>query len=154
MLTRYLQAFGPAAKRDVAAWAGAPQRAFPWERVETVTYRDETGRELLDLPGAPLPPEDTKLPPRFLGNWDQPLLAYADRDRIIPPEVQPLKLTLSGDTTLTVEGRVVASWTMDGPRLTITPHVDFPREGVEEEALRTARFCAPEHDRHEVAWAP
>ena len=67
--------------------------------------------------------------------------------------MQPLKLTLSGDTTLTVDGRVVASWTIDGPRLTITPHVDFPRAGVEEEALRTARFCAPEHDRHEVAWA-
>ena len=96
----------------------SPQRDFPWERVQTVSYRDETGRELLDLPGRPLPPADTKLPPRFLGNWDQPLLAYADRDRIIPPEVQPLKLTLSGDTTLTVDGRVVASWTMDGPKLT------------------------------------
>ena len=153
VLTRYLTAFGPAAKRDAAAWAGVAQRDFPWQRVETVSYRDEQGRELLDLPGQPLPPADTKLPPRFLGNWDQPLLAYADRDRIIPPEVQPLKLTLSGDTTLTVDGRVVASWTIDGPRLTITPHVDFPRDGVEEEALRTARFCAPEHDRHEVAWA-
>ena len=152
VLSRYLEAFGPAAKRDAAAWAGVAQRDFPWHRVATVSFRDEQGRELLDLPGRPLPPADTPLPPRFLGNWDQPLLAYADRDRIIPPEVQPLKLTLSGDTTLTVDGRVVASWAIDGPRLTITPHTDFPRDGVEEEALRTARFCAPEHDRHEVAW--
>jgi hypothetical protein len=153
VLRRYLAAFGPAAKRDVAAWAGVAQRDFPWERVETVSYRDEQGRELLDLPGLPLPPPDTHLPPRFLGNWDQPLLAYADRERIIPPEVAPLKLTLSGDTVLTVAGRVVASWAMDGPRLTIVPHTDFPRAGIEDEALRTARFCAPEHDRHEVAWA-
>ncbi len=32
-----------------------------------------------------------------------------DRHRIIPPEVQPLKLTLSGDATVTVDGRVAAS---------------------------------------------
>ena len=96
VLTRYLEAFGPAAKRDAAAWAGVAQRDFPWHRLPTVSYEDEKGLELLDLSGHPLPPAKTHLPPRFLGNWDQPLLAYADRDRIIPPEVQPLKLTLSG----------------------------------------------------------
>ena len=153
VLTRYLEAFGPASRKDVAAWAGVAQRDFPWHRVHMVSYRDETGRELLDLPGRPLPPASTELPPRFLSNWDQPLLAYADRDRIIPPELQPLKLTLSGATTLTVAGRVVASWTMEDGRLTISPHTDFPRAGVEAEALRTARFCAPDAPKHEVAWA-
>jgi hypothetical protein len=83
----------------------------------------------------------------------QPLLAYADRDRIIPPEVQPLKLTLSGACTVTFDGRVAASWAMDGPKLTITPHTDFPRAKVAEEALRTARFCAPEAAKHEVNWS-
>jgi hypothetical protein len=122
--------------------------------VATVSYRDEHGTELFDLPGHPLPPGDTRPPPRFLGSWDQPLLAYADRERIIPPEVAPLKLTLSGDTTLTVGGRVAASWSMDGPRLTITPHTDFARsDEIRDEALRTARFCAPGHERHEVAYA-
>ena len=153
MLTRYLEAFGPAAKRDAAAWAGVAQRDFPWHKVRTVSYRDEQGDELLDLPNAPLPPADTKLPPRFLAHWDQPLLAYAARDRIIPPELLPLKLTLSGDCTVTVDGRVAASWTMEGPKLTITPHTDFPRAAVQEEALRTARFCAPDDTKHEVAWA-
>lgn len=154
VLTRYLAAFGPASKRDAAAWAGVAQRDFPWHRVETVSYRDEHGVELLDLPGRPLPPKDTKLPPRFLGHWDQPLLAYADRDRIIPPELKPLQLTLSGDTTLTIDGRVAASWKMDGPKLIIQPHTDFPRtDELLEEARRTARFCAPEHDRHEIAWS-
>jgi len=153
VLTRYLEAFGPASKRDAAAWAGVAQRDFPWHRVQTVSYRDENGVELLDLPGRPLPPPDTKLPPRLLANWDQPLLAYADRDRIIPPEVQPLRLTLSGDCTLTVGGRVAASWAIDGPKLTITPHTDFDHAAVRDEALRTARFCAPEHTRHEVAFA-
>ena len=44
---------------------------------------------------------------------------------------------------MTVDGRVAASWAMDGPKLTITPHTDFRRDAVDEEALRTARFCAP-----------
>jgi hypothetical protein len=142
VLARYLEAFGPASRKDVADWAGVAQREFPWEKVETVAYRDEKGRELIDLPGRPIPPADTDLPPRFLGNWDQPLLAYADRDRIIPPEVQPLKLTLSGDCTVTVDGRVAASWRMDGPKLVITPHTDFDHDRVRDEARRTARFCA------------
>ena len=115
VLERYLDAFGPASRRDVAAWAGVAQLDFAaaWERLETVTYRDEKGVELLDLPGAPLPPADTPLPPRLLAHWDQPLLAYADRERIMAPEIQALQLTLSGDPTVTVDGRVAASWAME-----------------------------------------
>jgi hypothetical protein len=143
MLKRYLAAFGPAQKRDLAAWAGAAQRDFDFDALDLVRHRDEAGRELLDLRGGEILPGETPLPPRFLGNWDQPLLAYKDRDRIIPPEVQPLQLTLSGDQTLTVDGRVAASWRVDEGRMTITPHTDFPHHGVREEALRTAAFCAP-----------
>jgi hypothetical protein len=141
VLTRYLHAVGPASRKDVADWAGVAQREFPWDAVETVAYGDEKGRELIDLPGLPLPAAATRLPPRFLGHWDQPLLAYADRDRIIPPEVQPLKLTLSGDCTVLVDGRVAASWRMDGPKLIIKPHTDFDHAEVLEEARRTASFC-------------
>ena len=149
MLTRYLTAFGPASRNDVADWAGVAQRDFPWHKVHTVAYRDEHGRELIDLPDQPLPPPTTHLPPRFLAHWDQPLLAYADRDRIIPPEVQPLKLTLSGDCTVTVDGRVAACWRMDGPKLLITPHTDFDHDAIREEALRTARFCGGNEWRFE-----
>ena len=115
VLERYLGAFGPASKRDVAAWAGAAQRDFAeaWERLETVSYRDENGTELLDLPGRPLPPARTRLPVRFLARWDQVVLAYADRDRIIPSELAPLKLGLSGDQTMTVDGRIAASWRLE-----------------------------------------
>ena len=160
VLERYLAAFGPASRRDVAAWSGTTQRDFAaaFERVETVSYRDESGTELLDLQGQPLPPASTPLPVRFLGRWEQALLAYADRERIIPPAVAPLKLTLSGDQTVTVDGRVAASWSLDRGRravkLTVTPHVEISRAAraaIREEALRTARFCAPDAGGHEVA---
>ena len=42
VLERYLAAFGPASRRDAAAWAGVAQRDFAaaWERLETVEYGD------------------------------------------------------------------------------------------------------------------
>jgi hypothetical protein len=159
VLERYLGAFGPASRRDVAAWSGVAQRDFAtaWERLETVAYRDDHGTVLRDLPGAPLPPGDTPLPPRFLAHWDQPLLAYADRERIVPAALKPLGLTLSGDPTVTVDGRVAASWRYeregDAVRLTVTPHVELAgaaREAIREEALRTARFCEPDARTHSL----
>jgi hypothetical protein len=148
VLRRYLAAFGPASRADIAGWAGVAQKDFDF--AGTVSHRGEDGTVLLDLPGAELPPVDTALPPRFLGSWDQPLLAYRNRDRIIPPELVPLQLTLSGAQTVTVDGRVAASWTMDEGRMTITRHTDFDLRAVEEEALRTARFYAPGARCHEV----
>jgi hypothetical protein len=160
VLSRYLAAFGPAGRRDPAAWAGVAQRDFAeaWTRLETVSFRDEHGTELLDLPNQPLPPASTPLPVRLLANWDQPLLAYADRERIVPLELQPLKLTLSGDPTVTVDGRVAASWQLrreaDAVQLTVTPHVELRRSGraeIRAEAMRTARFCEPDARSFDVA---
>jgi hypothetical protein len=159
VLERYLRAFGPASKRDVAAWAGVAQRDFAeaWERLPTVSYRDEKDVELLDLPDQPLPPASTKLPVRFLARWDQVLLAYADRERIIPPELNELRLTLSGDQTVTVDGRVAASWKLERAarrvKVVIQPHVEIRKSALPQiraEAKRTARFVEPEAETVEV----
>ncbi len=159
VLERYLGAFGPASKRDVAAWAGVAQRDFAtaWERLDTVTYRDERGVDLFDLPDQPLPPASTKLPVRFLSRWDQVLLAYANRARIIPPELAPLRLTLSGDQTVTVDGRVAASWTLERAtrrvKVVIEPHVEIRKSALSQvraEATRTASFAEPEAEQIEV----
>jgi hypothetical protein len=144
----------------MAAWAGATQRDFAdaLPRVTTIPYLDEKGTELFDLPRRPLPPASTPLPVRLLARWDQPLLAYADRERIIPPEVEPLKLTLSGDQTITVGGRVAASWQLevagDRGNLVVTPHTEVPRSalpGIREEARRTAAIVAPQVEKVSVA---
>ena len=114
--------------------------------------------ELFDLRDAPLPPAGTRLPVRFLSRWEQPLLAYADRDRIIPAALQPLRLTLSGNQTLTVDGRVAASWKLERSarvtRVRVIPHRDIPRRAhaqIRAEGKRTARFCVPEVVKVEVA---
>jgi hypothetical protein len=160
VLSRYLAAFGPASKRDVAAWAGVAQRDFAeaWERLDTVSYRDEKDAQLFDLPGQPLPAGRTRLPVRFLARWDQVLLAYADRDRIVPPELIPLKLALSGDQTVTVEGRVAGSWKLERAtgrvKVVIEPHIELRRSAhaaIRAEAKRTARFAEPEAESIEVA---
>jgi hypothetical protein len=159
VLGRYLAAYGPASRRDVAAWAGVAQADFAeaWERVPTVSYRDHDGVELLDLPDQPLPPARTRPPVRLLPRWDQTLLAYADRERIIPTELLPLKLTLSGDQTVTVDGRVAASWKLErakrAVKVVVQPHLDIRRSAlaqIRSEAKRTARFVEPEATGVEV----
>jgi len=159
VLERYLAAFGPASKRDAAAWAGVAQRDFAaaWERLPTVAYRDESGVELLDLPDQPLPPASTRLPVRLLARWDQALLAYDDRERIIPSELGPRKITLSGDQAVTVDGRVAAIWKLQrrarGATVEVEPLLEIPsraRSAIRSEAKRTARFMEPEARELEV----
>ena len=94
---------------------------------------------------------------RFLARWDQVVLAYADRDRIIPPELAPLKLGLSGDQTMTVDGRIAASWRLERAthrvKVVVEPHVEIRRSAqaqIRAEAKRTARFAEPEAESVEV----
>ena len=125
-----------------------------------MAYEAERGPELHDLPGAPLPPASTPLPVRFLSRWEQVLLAYDDRSRVLPDELLDLRLTLSGDQTVLVGGRVAASWKLERTtrraRVVVEPHAAIPRSAraqLREEARRTAAFCHPDATAFELSLA-
>ncbi|MEU2788942.1 winged helix DNA-binding domain-containing protein [Streptomyces sp. NPDC007100] len=155
LVRRYLAAFGPAASADLRAWcglAGLPA-AVAAVREELVTFRDERGRELLDLPDAPRPDPGTPAPVRFLPAFDNAILGYQDRSRIIDDAHRGLSVT--GARVVLVDGRVAATWTVTDGTVTVTPLRRFSRAertGVADEAEALASFLSDnESQRAEIA---
>ncbi|WP_308013343.1 winged helix DNA-binding domain-containing protein [Streptomyces beigongshangae] len=123
LVRRYLAAFGPAASADLRAWcglAGLPA-AVAALREELVVFRDERGRKLLDLPDAPRPDPGTPAPVRFLPAFDNAILGYHDRGRIVDDAHRGL--SVAGERVVLVDGRVAATWTRteEDATVTVTP---------------------------------
>jgi hypothetical protein len=120
LILRYLTAYGPAASADIRAWSGlsglrdALQRLQPRLR----TFRDARGRELLDVPEGLLPDPETPAPPRFLPAFDNAVLAYDDRSRIIDQTHRGL--SVQGARFVLVDGRVAGTWTVVSDDVTAT----------------------------------
>ena len=116
LVRRYLAAYGPSTRADIAAWTGlavstiAP--ALETLEPELERLEDARGRELVDLRGAPRPPGDTPAPLRLLGEWDNVLLAHADRTRVFDDETRRRVIRKNGDVmpTILVDGFVAGTW--------------------------------------------
>jgi Winged helix DNA-binding domain len=150
ILRRYLAAFGPASRTDIRSWAmmKVPEISRGLERMEPLRrFRDEKGRELLDVPRAPLPDADTPAPVRFLPKWDNVLLAWADRARVLPEPYRRKVIRANGDVaqTFLVDGFVAGTWRAENGRVVVEPFAPLSRASkreVEDEAARLEAFLA------------
>ncbi|MCX2954875.1 winged helix DNA-binding domain-containing protein [Lentzea sp. NEAU-D7] len=140
LVLRYLGAFGPATVMDAQQWSGLTKLAetFAALRPRLVTFRSEAGKELFDLPDAPRPGPDTPVPVRLLPEFDNILLAHADRRRVIADD--RLGVVIGGKPTVLVDGYVVATWALSKERTISVDYIDeLPRsrqKAVAEECDR------------------
>jgi hypothetical protein len=150
LVHRYLAAFGPAPKTDIADWAMLPVADVESgvERLKLRRFRDENGKELLDLPRSPLPSPDTAAPPRFLPAWDATLLVHARRTQILPEEYRPLVFNVKTPhsvSTFLVDGHVAGTWRQQGGKVELEPFEPVPRTArreLEDETRRLEAFLA------------
>lgn len=126
LVSRYLGGFGPAARRDIADWAGLPVTPVTeaLARMDVRRFRNEQGTELVDLPAGPLPDPRRPAPVRFLPTWDATLLVHARRAGILPEEYRPRIFTSKNPhsvATFLVDGSVAGSWRYEEGRVRLQP---------------------------------
>ena len=165
LLRRYLTGFGPARLADAANWAGLAPTTIEGvaEGLRLRRFRDEEGRELVDLPRAPLPGGSAKAPPRFLPTWDATLLVHARGTQILPERFRPLVFdtkTPHSSPTFLVHGAVAGKWSVESTKrkatLALSPFERLPaaaKRDLRAEAERLVRFVEPDAASHAVRGA-
>jgi hypothetical protein len=159
LVMRYLAAFGPATVADARAWSGLGglREVFGRLRPRLVTFNDEGGRELFDVPGAPLPDPEMPAPPRFLPAFDNALLSHADRSRIISEKHRKLLARDRLMRGVLLDGFACATWKTERSRgkstLTIEPFEPLTRDdrdALNDEGKRLLRFLAEPQGAEEI----
>jgi hypothetical protein len=150
---RYLAAFGPATPADAQYWSGVPGLGEVFERMRPRlrTVRDEDGRELLDVPRAPLPDPGLPAPVRFLPEYDNVVIGHKDRTRIVPDGIP--RWSEVGWGSVLVDGFGAARWRLFEDRAAATLRIEPfrrltspERAEIGEEAGRLGAFLAPGAD--------
>ncbi len=165
LVVRYLGAFGPASAKDAQTWSGIAglKAVLDDMRDELVVFADERGRELFDLPGAPRPDPAVPAPARLLPEFDNLVLAYDDRTRVIADEHRPLVTTknLRVKATFLLDGVVAGTWRTDVKRklatLELAPFGRLTKQArseLEREALALLELAEPEAKGRDVKVAP
>ncbi len=142
LVRSYLRGFGPASWRDIASWAGisVTDAKRGGAALDLARYRDEDGRELIDLAGATIVDAETPAPVRFLPHWDANLLVHARRTGLLPEpyrsHVFSIRNPFSVGTYL-VDGVVAGAWSVRDGRVELDPFE--PLTGRDQRAVDTER---------------
>lgn len=162
LASTYFAAFGPATRADLSQWSGEPVSAFAeaLDSLDLVSFRGEDGRTLLDLRDSTRPEGDVPAPVRFLPKWDNLLLAYERRERVLPEPYRRIVIRKNGDVlpTFLVDGLVAGTW--EAPLrgravLTLAPLEPIAppdRAAIEDEGARLLAWLRPDTDRRELRW--
>jgi DNA glycosylase AlkZ-like len=161
LVRRYLAAFGPASAADFQTWSGLKgmKSVFTGLRDELEVFEDEQGRELFDLPKAPRPGDDVPAPPRFLPEFDNLVLAHADRTRLLADEHRGAVVTknLRVRATFLWDGSVAGTWKVERKRkaatLLLSPFESLPKRATKalaEEGEALLRFVEEDAESFEV----
>jgi hypothetical protein len=163
LVMRYFAGYGPASIMDIQAWCGLTKLREVVERLrpDLGVFHDEAGRDLFDLPDAPRPDADTPAPPRFLPEYDNALLGYKDRTRMIGERRRWSDSDILGNfSTFLVDGSVAGRWKLaregDTATLTIEPVVRLSKAeaaDVTDEGIRLVAFLAPDVGNQDVRLA-
>jgi hypothetical protein len=150
LVRAYLRAFGPAAWKDIAAWAGltSTEARAAGKDLDLVRYRDEAGSELIDLPHAPLPDPAMPAPVRFLPHWDANLLVHTRRTGLLPELYRPRIFSIRNPFSVgayLVDGVVAGAWSVKDGRIELDPFHELStadRRAVDGERAALEAFHA------------
>ena len=163
LVRRYLAAFGPATVMDIQSWCGLTRLKAVTEGMDDLSrFRNEDGKELLDLPDSPRPGGDVPAPARFLPEYDNVALAYKDRARITPSGKPGETVRSSiGYAAFTVDGFIAGFWTIErdgaAAELLIEPLASISnadRAALADEGERMLAFAAADASSRRVRFLP
>ncbi|MET0579345.1 MAG: winged helix DNA-binding domain-containing protein [Ilumatobacteraceae bacterium] len=160
LVLRYLAAFGPATAADMATWSRLTgfKEVVDRLRPRLRSFRDERGRELLDVPDGLRPDPDVPAPTRLLPEYDNVLLSHADRSRFARDDAGLLATSAAVHGTALSDGVVSATWALTRDKATATstmtlrhlPLARRPLADLEAEAAGALRFLEPGAADHRV----
>jgi Winged helix DNA-binding domain len=150
LIRRYLAAFGPASRSDIATFTGLPLATIDAvaDRLPLRTFGTDNGETLFDVRGGPLPPPDAPAPVRFLPTFDATLLVHARRTQILPERYRSMIFstkTPQSVGTFLVDGHVAGTWRSENGHVEPSPFEPLPRtvaREVEQEAAALGAFMA------------
>lgn len=153
LVLRYLAVFGPASTSDMRVWSWSAGLREVVERLRPRLrmFRDESGRELLDVEDGVIADADASAPIRFLPQYDNVFLSHGDRSRILVDGLKIEDLVWKGGVL--VDGYLGAAWRIRRDKkvatMTVTLYVPVSgeqRAEIEAEGERLFTFLASDAD--------